>query len=281
MDKGTEMGYHQMLCPSFLAINSTTQFTLADLSVTGYDPSTPGATQWSGGCKKNNFLLKELNKNGTTKAVYGWADATTGKISAPTTLKRGWYRLTGATFTTWPDEPMTTAEMKEVSFDAGKAFWVKAASISTLQLQSAGAVKEEDFEIPTEMGYHVSAGNGTAADLTLGDLYVTGYDPSTPGATQWSGGCKKNNFLLKELNKNGTTKAVYGWADCTTGKVSAPTTLKRGWYRLTGDTFTVWPDEPMTTEEMAAVEIPAGKGFWIKAASISTLKLYVPAPELD
>ena len=105
-----------MMAPTFLAVNSATGCTLADLTVTGYDAPEWNADEdeFEGGCAGGQFVLQFLNNNGSIAARYYWID---DGDNAP-----GWYSsMVGGAI------PGGAAS---VSVPAGKGAWVIGSGLT-------------------------------------------------------------------------------------------------------------------------------------------------------
>ena len=265
-----------MIAPGFSMVSEDGTFGLADLKAAGYSPSTKNASNvWSGGCATGQFELKVLKSDGTIDGDYYYVDAKAGK-EGTTGYKEypaGWYTRSGTTYTKIAD-----ADLAEITFNQGQAFWVKVTA-NNLTLASSGAVPVKDVEFLTVQNYHIAAGNGMPVKYTLGDLKATGYTPSTKNANNvWSGGCATGQFDLKFLKADGTIDQEYYYVDAKAGK-EGTTGYKEypaGWYTRSGTVYTKIADE-----DLAKIEVPAGQGFWIKRTGTNAMKLFVPAPELD
>lgn len=93
--------------------------TLADLTVTGYDPpekSSKGA--WSKGCPGGKFMLEKLTVNGTHEVSYYWIDF--GNSSGP--VGPGWFA----------DDEGTPIEggADKVVIPAGQAYWTDGSGLT-------------------------------------------------------------------------------------------------------------------------------------------------------
>ncbi len=240
---------YTMVGGCFTQTGDAKQFSLKDLSVNGYEPSTEGKASWTGGCKAGSFELLVLKNDGNPDKAYYWADATTGTLKKPTVWAPGWYQYDSVNDTYVKMEDAAVAAIK---FDLGQAFWTKGVGYN---LVSAGAVSPLRMEFKTNDDLYTAVGNGMPVNLTLGDIYVNGYAPSTEGKASWTGGCKAGSFELLILKNDGNPDAAYYWADATTGTLKKPTVWAPGWYQYdaVGDTYVKMPDEAV-----AAVKITAG-----------------------
>ena len=108
----------------------------------------------------------------------------------------------------------------------------------------------------------------------LGDLSVTGYDKSEFIEGEWQYGCFEGDFLLKFLNNDGSTAEGYYWIDYKYGEDEKvpEVVMEPGWYLKEGKNY-----NKLTKEQLDAVAVPAGQGFWTIGSSY---KLVVPGPEL-
>ena len=236
-----------MMAPTFLAVNSATGCTLADLTVTGYDAPEWNADEdeFEGGCAGGQFVLQFLNNNGSIAARYYWID---DGDNAP-----GWYSsMVGGAI---------PGGASSVAVNAGVASWVIGSGFT---LQTAGAVNTSDVAFVMNATRNTAAGNCMPVDLTLAQLTVTGYDAPEWNADEdeFEGGCAGGQFVLQFLNNNGSIAARYYWID---DGDNAP-----GWYSsMVGGAI---------PGGAASVSVPAGKGAWVIG---SGLTLNVPAPELN
>ena len=235
----------KMIAPTFLTVASS-QSTLADLSVTGYDTPVydPDMEETEGGCMGGQFVVQILNGNGTTKASYYWIDDDNGH--------KGWYAdRTGAAI---------EGGAASVKINPGEALWTIGKGYN---LVSAGQVSDADIVCNTTVSGSVAVGNGTPASLTLNDLVVTGYDTPVydPDMEETEGGCMGGQFVVQFLNTNGTTKDSYYWIDDDNGH--------KGWYAdRTGAAI---------KDGAGSVAIPAGQGLWVVGKGLT---LRIPAPAL-
>lgn len=259
---------YSMVTPTFLKVDDAKQFSLKDLSVTGYSKSEviPPLPFYQGGCGLGAFEMMVLKNDGNpnTERTFYWIDCKMGMDPIPTVYEAGWYKMVG-------DNPvkMTDAEVAAEKFDLGQAFWIKG---SGYKLVSAGAVSPQRMEFKTDDKLYVAAGNGMPVDCTLGDLYVNGYDPSEviPPLPFYQGGCGLGQFELMILKNDGNPEQAYYWIDCKMGMDPVPTVYEAGWYKMVDDN-----PVKMNAEELAAVKIKAGQGFWIAGTEYN---LVVPSP---
>ena len=258
----TDDNLYKMVSACFTKVDDAKQFSLADIKAGGYNKSEPGKSVWTGGCKAGAFELLVLKNDGNPDAAYYWVDATTGSVKSPKVWEPGWYKDVEGDYIKMED-----AEVAAIKFNLGQAFWISGGGMT---LVSAGAVSPQRMEFKTNEDLYTSVGNGMPVDYTLGDLYVNGYAASEPGKSVWTGGCKAGAFELMILKNDGNPDAAYYWVDATTGSVKSPKVWEPGWYKdVEGDYI------KMTKEEVAAVKVPAGQGFWVSGG---TMNLVVPSP---
>ena len=97
-----------MLAPTFFSVGATAGCTLADLSVTGYDPLVEIiAGVYTGGCAGGDFILRKMKIDGSYDINYFWID--NGNI-AP-----GWYADSEGT--------EITGGASSVKISAGEGVW--------------------------------------------------------------------------------------------------------------------------------------------------------------
>ena len=256
-------------------INGTNGFTLADLSVAGYqkpkwDPDAEdGIGAWVGGVHAGGFTLKVLGPTGAPKATYMWLDFKDG-IEDPTFIDDerdpGWYDENA--------DPIADPSSADCTFFAGQTFWISGTGKS---LVSAGAVNVKDIAFKTESLNYCSCGNGTPVSVNLGEMFVSGYlkptwDPDAEdGIGSWVGGVHSGGFTLLVLGPTGAPTATYLWLDFKDG-IEDPTFIDDerdpGWYDENAD--------PVDYKQPECT-FKAGQGFWVSG---SGLFLNVPAPEL-
>ena len=247
------MGYAQntanasgntMMAPTFLSVGSETGCTLADLTVTGYDPAVEvDEDEWEGGCAGGEFILSLLTSSGTYEARYYWIDD--GDVTP------GWYANAGG--------KAITGGASSVAIPAGQGVWVLGRG---MKLQTAGAVNENDVAKKMNTTGNTAVGNCMPIDLTLGRLTVSGYDPAVEvDEDEWEGGCAGGEFILSYLTSSGSYAARYYWID--DGDV-AP-----GWYANAGG--------KAITGGATSVPLSAGQGVWVLGRG---MYLNFPAPEL-
>lgn len=251
-----------MVAPTFANVSSEKSFTLADLSVTGYD-APEFDEEWFGGCYEGDFILKALNNDGSTAAAYYWIDYLEGDDEeSPDGMEAGWYTKDGKNYT-----KLTSEETKAVMFGQGQGFWTLA---SGYQLVTAGQVTKLDIEFKTNTRNHTALGNCSPVDLELGNLSVVGYD-APEFDEEWFGGCYEGDFIIKLLNNDGSTAAAYYWIDYLEGDdEESPEGMEAGWYTKEGKEYI-----KLTAEELKSTKIPAGTGFWTLGSGYS---LVIPSP---
>ena len=233
-----------MMAPTFLSVNSATGCTLADLTVTGYDPAEEvDEDEWEGGCAGGDFILNFLTSSGSNAARYYWIDdGETGP---------GWYANAGGA--------AIPGGASSIAITAGQAVWTLGHGLT---LQTAGQVSEADVAMQMSSSGNTACGNSTPVDLTLGRLTVSGYDPAQEVAEdEWEGGCAGGDFILNFLSSTGSNAARYYWID--DGETGP------GWYANAGG--------KAIDGGATSVALPAGKGFWVLGHGLT---LNIPAPEL-
>ena len=247
------MGYSQntanatgntMMAPTFLSVNSETGCTLADLTVTGYDPAVEvDEDEWEGGCSGGDFVLNFLTSSGTIESRYYWIDdGETGP---------GWFASNGG--------KAITGGAASIVIPAGQGAWIRGGG---MKLQTAGAVNTSDVAKKTNSSGNTAAGNCMPINLTLGQLTVTGYDPAVEvDEDEWEGGCSGGDFVLNFLTSSGTIAARYYWID--DGETGP------GWYATNGG--------KAIEGGPTSVAFDAGQGVWIRGGG---MYLNIPAPEL-
>ena len=264
-----------MVSPCFANIGSEKKFSLADLSVTGYDKSEYLEGEWQNGCTEGMFELKVLGNGGTVDAHYFWIDYKYGEDeqNPEVDMKPGWY-LESKVGKELVYTLLTDGEAKAITFDQGQSFWTFGTG---LQLVTAGQVTAKDLAIKMNDKKNTAAGNAMPYDMTLGDLTVDGYDKSEYIEGEWQNGCTEGMFELKILGNGGTVDAHYFWIDYKYGEdeQNPEVDMKPGWYTESKVgkelVYTL-----LTKEELDAIKVPAGQGYWIFGTG---LKLIVPAPE--
>ena len=157
-ETGTSAG---MRTAAFANIGLTgAKYTLADLSVTGYD-----APEWDDddegyikGCP-GSFQVQTLDGSGFTVDTYYWVD--NGEVTP------GWYASQNG-------KTAIPGGASSVELNPGESLWTFGKG---MKLVTAGQVSESDIAFPTKTGTQaVGIGNGTPVQLTLNQLWVTGYD---------------------------------------------------------------------------------------------------------
>ena len=244
MGKESNSSGNTMIAPTFLSVNSDTGCTLADITVTGYDPAVEvDEDEWEGGCAGGDFVLNFLTSSGTLQARYYWID------DGETTP--GWYSTMGG--------GAISGGAASIAIPAGQGVWVLGRG---MKLQTAGAVNENDVAMKMNASGNTACGNSTPVNLTLGQLTVTGYDPAVEvDEDEWEGGCAGGDFVLNFLTSSGTLEARYYWID--DGDATP------GWYSTMGG--------GAISGGATSVAFNAGQGVWIRG---SGMYLNIPAPEI-
>ncbi len=243
---GTESGTSAgMRTAAFAALTQTNaKFTLADLSVTGYDAPVwdEDEQDYVGGCP-GTFQVQTLDGSGFTVNKYYWVDNGT--------VKAGWYASQdGAT--------AIDGGASSVVLNPGESLWTFGKGMT---LVTSGSVSTNDIAFVTKSGTQaVGVGNGTPVALTLGQLWVTGYDAPVwdEDEQDYVGGCP-GTFQVQTLDGSGFTVNKYYWVD--NGTVTA------GWYA----------SQDGATAIDGTVSVDPGKGFWVFGKGMT---LNMPAPEL-
>ena len=251
---GTDAG---MMTSAFATVAEGKGFDLSTLSVTGYDKAYGWDDDWKefegGGCSPYSFSMQQLDGNGRTiqdGTVY-WIDMDDGLGHCQ--YKAGWYKynMEDAVF-----EPL---DVTEVSKKDCECFWVFGAGLS---LVSSGAVVDSDIHFTTAAGTDASGfANGTAMDLTLEKVTISGYDPAYGWDDDWKefegGGCSPYSFSMQQLDGNGRTldaNTVY-WIDMDDGLGHCQ--YKAGWYKYNNETTAFDSIDPTT------VSVESGNGWWV------------------
>ena len=238
--------------PTFLNVASETGCTLADLSVSGYEKQAwnDDDEDYAGGVTGGSFVLMFLSATGTAEARYYWIEQ-----EAEKGIVAGWYADANG--------GAIEGGASSVAIPAGQALWIKGQG---LDLTSAGAVNELDVAWVTRDGGQSAVGNNTPVDLTLNQLFVSGYEPQawSDDDEDYAGGVTGGNFILNFLGAEGRTEKAYYWIE-----QGAEKGISAGWYA----------DENGTPIEGGAssVSVPAGQGLWVKGQGLT---LNIPAPEL-
>jgi len=241
-----------MTAPTFLAVSSETGCTLADLSVTGYVAEHYDEEEEDnvGGVTPGAFVLNFLSETGIAESRYYWIDAPLSKgISA------GWYADMNGT--------AIEGDLKNITIEAGQALWIYGTG---KKLVTAGAVGTSDITFTTRKVGQSAIGNGTPVNLTLGQLYVTGYASEHYDEEEEDnvGGATPGSFVLNFLSETGIASDRYYWIDAPLSSG-----ISAGWYAdATGKAI---------EGGASSVSIPSGQGLWIYGTGKS---LYIPAPEL-
>lgn len=234
--KDTRNGGQSMIAPTFLQVSSTTGCTLADLSVTGYKKQAWSDVDedYARGVTGGNFMLMLLSATGTAEKSYHWIEQ-----EAEKGIAAGWYADASGTAI---DDGASS-----VSLQAGQALWIKGRGLT---LMSAGAVSEYDVAWVTRNGGQSAVGNSTPVDLTLNQLYVSGYTTQkwSDVDEDYAGGVTGGNFVLNFLGAERRTEKAHHWIE-----QEAEKGIAAGWYA----------DENGTAIEggAASVSVPSGKVF--------------------
>ena len=243
-ETGTSAG---MRTATFANIGLTgAKFTLADLSVTGYEPPEwdDDEEDYIKGCR-GTFAIQTLNGSGFTEDTYYWVDNGT--------LPAGWY--------TSQSGAAIEGGASSVELNPGESFWTFGKG---MKLVTAGEVSTADIAFPTRSGTQaVGIGNGTPVALTLNQLWVTGYEAPVwdDDEEDYIKGCR-GTFVVQTLDGSGFTVNSYYWVDNGT--------LTPGWYASqSGD-----PIEGGAS----SVTFDPGKGVWVFGKGMT---LNIPAPTLD
>ena len=239
-----------MSAPTFLQVSSETGCTLADLSVTGYEPShyDEDEEDYVGGISGGQFILKFLSSSGSAEAQYYWID------DAGKSITGGWYADANGT--------AIAGGASSVAIEKGKALWIDGHGYP---LTTAGAVGTLDIAYVTRSLGLCAVGNCTPVNMTLGSLFVNGYEPShyDEDEEDYVGGVSGGQFIVKMLGPSGRSESEYYWID------DAGKGLTGGWYADANGTAIVGG--------ATTVSIPAGKGLWVDGHGYT---LNIPAPEL-
>ena len=163
--------------------------SLADLSITGYDPYDEETDE---GGTSGQFMIQFLNASGKMTATYQWFDddVTTGWKSGGVVV-----------------------DASTVKLPAAGAVWTKGAGLS---ITSSGAVSDADIVKNFAASGFDAVGNTTPVDLKLSDITVSGYDPYDEDTDE---GGTSGQFMIQFLNAQGKMTATYQWFDddVTTG----------------------------------------------------------------
>ena len=194
--KETASSGNAMLSAQFATVSANDgSATLADLTVSGYDPYDPVEDE---GGTSGDFNIQFLSSSGTMEARYYWYDDDE---------KTGWFDRTGVS-------------ADAVKLDAGKGVWTSGRGLT---LTSAGAVNESDIVIVTRSSGNQAIANTTPVALKLSQLAITGYDPYDPEEDE---GGTSGDFNIQFLSSSGTMVARYYWYDDDE---------KTGWFDRTGE----------------------------------------------
>ncbi len=198
--------------------------------------------------------LQTLNGNGSTKAMYTYANAT---VAEEFGLQAGWYDYDEVS--TWDGESALTP-CNTVSLPFGEMSILQAGSDAAAVIYS-GVVSSSDIELAISSGVWNLRANCMPVDYILGDL--TANDAFEFGSD-----------TLQTLNGNGSTKAMYTYASAA---VAQEFGLQAGWYDY--DAVSVWDGESELSS-CNGVEIPAGYGFILQAGR-DDATVTIPSPIAD
>ena len=238
--------------PTFLNVASETGCTLADLSVSGYEKQAwnDDDEDYAGGVTGGSFILRLLDSSGRSEAAYYWIEQ-----EAEKGIKAGWYADASAS-------PIAGGA-ESVTIEKGRALWISA---NGLPLVTAGSVSEIDTAYRTRSVGLSAIGNNMPVNLTLNQLFVSGYEPQAwnDDDEDYAGGVSGGSFVLRFLDNSGRSEAVYYWIE-----QEAEKGISAGWYADT-------EGKPITGGA-TSVSVPAGKGMWVSG---NGLYLNIPAPAL-
>ena len=147
--------------------------------------------------------------------------------------------------TGWVNDSMEFID-DSVEFDAGTAFWIQNDVGGEVGLQSAGAVNEEDANIPVSAGYSM-VGNPYPTDVKMVDILIQG---------EGVGDC----VYISTIDEEGYTANTYAWVEWS-------------------EEETGWVNDDMEFVDESVV-IASGAAFWTQCDVESGATLYIPAPEL-
>lgn len=223
------------------------KFTLADLSVTGYDAPVwdDDESDYVGGCP-GTFQLQVLNGSGFTEAQYYWVD--NGYVTP------GWYATSNG-------KTAIEGGASSVELNPGESLWTFGKG---MKLVSAGQVSTKDIAFVTKAGTQaVGVGNSTPVALTLNQLWVSGYSEPVwdDDESDYVGGCP-GTFQIQELDGSGFTVNQYYWVD---NGIVTP-----GWYATANGKTAI-------DGGASSVTIDPGKGVWVFGKGLT---LNLPAPTL-
>ena len=262
------VGYHgvesltvdyRLIAPSFLGVGDENgQFSLKDLRGAGYTPSWFDDLDnmcWIDGCAEGQLRINTLNQNGIFERTFDWVDYKEGDDEAnPDVHGPYWAEVIGDDHV-----PLTDVETAAIKFDLGDALWVSGDG-NCFQLQSAGQVTKKEVVVPSLEVDYCMAGNATAHDLTLAQIYGTGYKPSWFDDIDnmcWIDGCAEGQVRLNTLDPNGIFLRTFDWIDYKEGDDEAnPDVYGPYWAEVIGDDHV-----PLSQQEMEAIEVKAGDAF--------------------
>ena len=245
-ESGTSAG---MRTAAFANISKTGgKFTLADLTVTGYDAPVwdDDEDDYVGGCP-GTFQVQPLDGSGFTVNKYYWVDNGT--------VTPGWYASQNG-------KTAIDGGAASIDLNPGEALWTFGKGMT---LVTAGAVSEEDIAFVTKSGTQaVGVGNGTPVARTLNQLWVTGYSAPVwdDDEDDYVGGCP-GTFQIQTLDGSGFTVNKYYWVDNGT--------VTPGWYASQNGKTAI-------DGGAASVAIDPGKGVWVFGKGMT---LNLPAPTLN
>ena len=163
---------------SFVNVDSS-ETTLADLSVTGYDAEE--------GYADFQIYAKKLDGYGRGGTAYNWCD----------------FEEEGETYKGWFDDDMN--EYNDVELAPGEGLWVYSPS-TDFKVQSAGAVPKTSISVSLRGGGQAKmVANPMPATLTLGQISVEGYDAEE--------GYADFQIYAKKLDGYGRGGTAYNWCD--------------------------------------------------------------------
>ena len=141
-----------MVAPTFLNLGANGQFTLADLSVNGYDE---GDAWGDVNIQLLDLMGRSVKDLSNRTIMYYWQDNED-------------YDSVG-----WYDGDDNLVEASNVVFTTGTGLWVHGLDANNLQ--AAGQVNTADVAIALVDGMNAT-GNPFPVARTLAQMYVTGYD---------------------------------------------------------------------------------------------------------
>ena len=205
--------------------------TLGDLVVTGYEPGMGGET---------GVYCQLLDGYGRSLGVdYFWYDD--GVKGEGTECVDWWYG--------WYSQDSETS-YNDVVIPAGEGVWMYSPN-TAFKIQSAGAVAKAPIAATLRSGGLAKmAVNPMPADLTFGDVWISGYASGTGGET---------GVYCQKLDGYGRSLGIdYFWYD--DGVKDEGTECVDWWYGwYSQDSETSYND----------VTLPAGEGIWVYSPSTS------------